>query len=210
MAHVTNGSVRILQRVKTGDYEHKEVSVDLSFAVAEGATHSAVLDAAALDANNKVRELLGLQKPAEKPPGRKVVAPVITPKTETKTDVAAAKAEAERIVEKTENAATVSEDAATVGDPTSATSNVVRGPGATAASDAAAVTDEEEWTAAREVTDKEVNDACGLAAKRVGGAPPVKALIAKYVPGGGVAREIPQDQRLNFLADLEKLQAKAA
>lgn len=64
MAQITNGSARFLKRVKTGDYEHKEASTDISFAVGEGEDHAAVLAQASALAVQHTHEMLGLAVPA--------------------------------------------------------------------------------------------------------------------------------------------------
>lgn len=58
MAQITNGTARFLQRVKTGDYEHKKASAEFSFSVGEGEDHSGVAGAAASHAVAHVKAML--------------------------------------------------------------------------------------------------------------------------------------------------------
>lgn len=61
---VTGGQIRYMQRVKTGDYEHKEVSTELNFVVRENQDHRDLLDRVSAEAQENTLRLLGLSRTA--------------------------------------------------------------------------------------------------------------------------------------------------
>jgi hypothetical protein len=72
---VTGGSVKFMERVKTGDYEHKEVSAELNFSVADGHDYRDLFDRAADDAREQVVRLLG--KPKGSPGAKRHTGPLV-------------------------------------------------------------------------------------------------------------------------------------
>jgi hypothetical protein len=74
---INGGTVKVMQRVKTGDYEHKEVSAELTFSTFEDDEEGAgraKLDTAMDMANDRVRRTLGLGEHAVVPKaGRRTV-----------------------------------------------------------------------------------------------------------------------------------------
>lgn len=61
MAQITGGSVKYGRTCKTGDFENKRVDVELTFLVAEGEDHAAVLQQVAKEAHNKAHAMLGIK-----------------------------------------------------------------------------------------------------------------------------------------------------
>ena len=273
---ITGGAIRFMERVKTGDYEHREVSTELSFAVHEGQDHRDLLDQVADESQRTTLRLLG------KPQGRVTPAKTTKPPAAVKAVETPAKPSADPAaieepagplasagspasgVSATGSAPTAAGSSAdpaaieepagplgsTTGDQSGAnkseTSPVSVGSGTpdpaaieesnviplavvaqgssapkagapaslngAAALDVSSVVETgDEWTAAREFTDKDLTDAITaknatlIVAHKEKGPMKIRELIAKYLPPGKPAREIPQAQRQAFLDDLAKL-----
>lgn len=188
---ITNGEVSFMRRVKTGEYEHKEAAVKLSFNVQDNEDHVVILGHVFSLALARVYETLGIKtsapvaeapKPAEtkRPPGR----PPADKKPEVKTDPAA------------------------VTDETTTASPIVEQAKA-AAADPASVTDDDFTSVETAISDKDLTDACTKAAQRLGGPTKIKILIGdvlkKTLGRGGAVAEIPAAYRKLFIEDLKKL-----
>lgn len=226
---ITGGKVHYLRRVKTGDYEHADVNTELSFVVRDGSDYRDILDTATTEAQQNTLRMLGLSKGAvraaiKKPP---VVVEdksktISEPGTEEKTAVLATADEdpladplatgpsvsGGTTTETSGGKPTLSEDP--LADP--ALSNSVSATAAPAsAGDPAAIPEGDEWTAEREVTDKDLTDACTrknavlIGSHKEKGSQMIRALIAKFAPAGQPARAIPAAQRAAFLQALEAL-----
>lgn len=70
LSQITGGTVRYMERKKTGDYEHREICVEVNFSAGEGQNDTAVLDHAAEEAMRKAKELLAgdLKRAVGRPP----------------------------------------------------------------------------------------------------------------------------------------------
>lgn len=62
---ITNGTVRIMQRVQIAEYQPREVEITISFSVPEGAAYEEWLDEAQSVCSKRVAAELGLTKPAK-------------------------------------------------------------------------------------------------------------------------------------------------
>jgi hypothetical protein len=218
---VTGGVLSVMERVKTGDYEHKEVRVELHFNVLEGKDYRDLFDAVGAEATAKVSQMLGRTKAAtkeavaatRKPPKIDVVVQQETLDADTsKVEV--------KVPDEVKNVVVV-----TTGDPAAmdfvgplgaAAGSVSVAPIESVSSGSGTLDDltalpDEELTAARQYSDKDLTDAITTVNARLikdhagKGTPMIRALIAKYVPAGQPARSIAADKRGQFVQELEAL-----
>ena len=99
--NITGGSVSLLERIKTGEWEHKEAKVELHFNVYDGQDHRDLLDQAHDAVVAKVSQVLGrthretvqARKEARRPPRIEVEVAAENATTEDAVQVAAAKGE---------------------------------------------------------------------------------------------------------------------
>lgn len=207
MAQITGGKVLFGRTVKTGDYENKRVDVELAFSVGDNEDYKAILDLAAAQAHAKAHEMLGLR---EKPLATPAPAPVEQPKP------AEAKPQSGPVVEtagpKEADAKKRAKKPPVVADP-AAVDVVAEQPKPAEpepANDPAAVV-EEEWAGApAEITDADLMAAITKKNGEIKQPQAIRNLIGKYVPAPKPAREIPQDKRQAFLAELGALKPAQA
>jgi hypothetical protein len=200
MSRISGGKTLYGRTVKTGDFENKKVEVSFDFTVDEGEGHEDILDRAAALAVNKAHEMLGLSKQA----------PVPVRQLATKTPPAPKPAEKTKAELAAEAQAQQGAPAPKVAKPPKvAEAPKPAEPAAPAkVADPAAVT--EDWEAAASIiTDKEVVDECSKTNARIKNAQAIRAVVAKYIPKPGQAREIPQELRAAFIVDLKAMKPAA-
>lgn len=189
MGNITSGSVTIKQTLNLGDYNNKAAEVSFGFVVSEGEDAKAACDVAALLAQGKVNEILGLTKTGKVTAAVKA-AVAATPAA--KADPAAVTADAPQIRTSPENRV----------DPAAITNDE------TIAKDEFALD-------ATPITDPQLTEACNkkkivLGRNLTGGQPAakIKELARKFVPAGKTQiTDMPADVRAQFLAELEALKA---
>lgn len=212
---ITGGRVSFSRTVKPADYESKAATVELTFLVEEGEDHDPVLQAIGSIVQAKALELVGLKPAGNGSAG----APRATkPAGKTKADLEAeaaaalggnptsgkaAKTPPKAAAPKTGAAISTGEprgeadgsahDAASVEDVTSA-------------ADPAAIGDDDLMSAApAEITDADLTSRITQHNAKIKNPVAIRQLIGKYVKAPGQARDIPQDKRAAFLAELEKV-----
>lgn len=80
--HITGGTITYLRRVKTGDYEHAEMSAVINFSFMEGEENvDTFIDRISSSAQRRVHGALGLPTPAAVPTASRTVAPPPAPHT---------------------------------------------------------------------------------------------------------------------------------
>lgn len=252
---ITGGEVRLLERVKTGDYEHKEAMVSLHFSVYEGQDHRDLLDRAKAEVISQVGQLLGrthrdtmqARKEARRPPKIEVevnaentsaeeaaaaaavkASDLPTNKAIVTTDDPAAKADVARLAQAaltvTAGVSGPSVDPLDMGDGDHASTVIEK----TAITTAGVSQDtiagdpldmgEELTAAAPEVTDKLMNEQVQFHNNRLieiyrkkngdngeEGTRVLREHIGKFVPVGKKVKDIPTDQRQNFVDGLKGL-----
>lgn len=188
-ATITNGTIKFEQNVKTGDFESKKSSVELSFTIAEGSDADAAIESVARKAKSHNDKLLGfavadtVAKPAAASAVPKPDKAAKAPKVPSQAKAALADpADVEDVIE--QNSAAASDD-----DDLSA----LLGTGTT------------------EITDKELMDAtqkCQLATKNGSAIKQEIKNTGITVPPGRVI-DIPQDKRQQYLDALKVIAPKA-
>ena len=226
--NITGGSVSLLERIKTGEWEHKEAKVELHFNVYDGQDHRDLLDQAHDAVVTKVSQVLGrthretvqARKEARRPPRIEVEVAAENATTEDAVQVAAAKGDlpANKAIVTTDDPAAKA-DAARLA---AATADPLDMGSASGSSPTDGSIDPLDMDAvAPEVTDKLLNEQVQFhnnrlieAAKKSSGTDDgsagtlvLRRLIGKYVPTGKKLPSISQGQRQNFLDDLKGLKA---
>ena len=232
---ITGGVVRLLERMKTGDYEHKESMVELHFNVFEGQDYRDLLDRCQAEVIEQTGRMLGRTKKAvveqtratRRPPRIEVevhaenatveqagaaieskAAEVPANKAVVTTNDPEAEAQTERLLQ-------AAADPLDLGDASTGSSGISPTDGSTE------IDPLDMMPAAPEVTDKMLGDQVQFhnnrlieAAKKSSGTDDgsagtlvLRRLIGKYVPTGKKLPSISQDQRQNFLDDLKGLKA---
>ena len=185
---ITSGNVTIKQTINLGDYNSKAAEVSFGFTVPEGEDGKAACDVAALLAQGKVNELLGLTKTGKVPATAKAAAAA------PKADPAAITADAPQIRTSPENRV----------DPAAITNDE------TIAKDEFALD-----LPATPIADAQLTEACNkkkivLSRNLTGNQPAlkIKELARKFVPAGkSQITDMPADVRAQFLTELEALKA---
>lgn len=190
---ITSGNVTIKQTLNLGDYNNKAAEVSFGFTIPDGEDAKAACDVAALLAQGKVNELLGLTKTGKVPASATKTKEPTAP-TQAKTDPAALTADppAERQI--------------STGGP--------RVDPAAITNDDTIAKDEFALDAAP-IADTQLTEACNkkkikLGLSLTGGQPAakIKELARKFVPAGKTQiTDMPADVRAQFLAELEALRA---
>ena len=234
---VTGGIVRLLERVKTGDYEHKEAMVELHFSVYDGQDYRDLIDRVKAETVTQVHQILGRTKDtlaaakreARRPPkievevtGENVTVEEALSVAQTKPDLPANKT----VVTTNDPTVPPSTGAGSTPDPLDMSDpggeidhGLKSGTSPTGGSTPDPLDmDEELAAAAPEVTDKLLNEQVQFhnnrlitaAQKKDGGdgaagTLKLRELIGKFVPVGKKVRDIPADQRQNFLDGLKAL-----
>lgn len=85
MAHITGGEVTYLRRVKTGDYEHKELAVKLSFSLDDNEDYESAFEGVMWAAVSRSHNMLGLKSDIHVPPPKKSK-PIPTPVADLEVD----------------------------------------------------------------------------------------------------------------------------
>lgn len=231
---ITGGSVRLLERMKTGEYEHREASVELTFGVFEDRDYRDLLDLAHEGCVLKVNQMLGRKDTIEsrraaktesrRPPRIEVEVASENTNVDAALVVAAAKTElpankAAVTTSDPEAEAMVPILAKAAADPLDMGETIddVAAALASASSDLLDM-DEGLTAAAPEITDKMLNEQVQhhnnrmieLYRKANGddgglGTLKIRELIGKFVPVGKKVKDIPEDQRQNFLDGLRAL-----
>lgn len=199
MTQITNGTVKYERTVKTGDFENKKFSAELSFTIPEDGNPATSLSLVAGMAETQVLATLGLQAGAHAAPSANA------PK-------APAKGKAAAPAPKPAPAPAPAADASVVDDTDPLTDRAPMPPKSKAA--AAAVVDENDLgdilgEAPKEITDKELNDAVSKQQAAVKNAPAIRNLIAAMgvkMPPGRVI-DIPQAKRQEFLDKLKEVKS---
>lgn len=204
---ITGGTVRFLERKKTGDYEHREVSVELNFSVADGKDPTNSVNQAADMAQKKATELLNgtlkraVGRPPKVPASADVAEAVTDPAINDQKEALATAASVDPFeAPATTAAASVEASSAPVQDTTTATM----------ATEPAA--NDDEWSAAVPViTPKQCVDACAKRNAEISNPSEIRKLIASYVDAPKGAADIPAERRREFLDKLAALpKSKAA
>jgi hypothetical protein len=230
---ITGGSVRLLERMKTGEYEHREASVELTFGVFEDRDYRDLLDLAHEGCVLKVNQMLGRKDTIEsrraaktesrRPPRIEVEVASENTNVDAALVVAAAKTE----LPANKAAVTTSDPEAEAMVPILAKAADPLDMGGAAEDAPSAPTtpsvnlldmDEGLTAAAPEITDKMLNEQVQhhnnrmieLYRKANGddgglGTLKIRELIGKFVPVGKKVKDIPEDQRQNFLDGLRAL-----
>lgn len=210
MSQITGGSVTYLRRVKTGDYEHKEAATTIQFSNGENEDDiSAQARAVAVDRTN---EALGI-KPADAPVTQPLT-PAAVPQKPRATR-GAAKPPTVQALPNTEGEAGGAAASSTTGGATSeadpfASETTTEPNSTTSASTQSSdngFDDDLLAPPAKEINDKELVEALQAHNRKVNNSPGIRALIGKYVAAPKRAQDIPQDQRRQFLDELEKVPA---
>lgn len=198
MGQITGGHLFFLKRVKTGDYEHEEAQAHINFSVGEGENEAGTLARAHTIALEQVRAILRLQGTT-----------ALTPAVQTATSSGEkAKLEAAAKGETKAPKQPPKAKAAEAPKPEEAK------PAAELAKPAAAAADDIDdllGASAPEVTDKQLVEHVTATNQRIKNPAAIKGVTAKYVGGPPkTVRDIPQELRPKFMADLDALQATAA
>lgn len=195
MTQITNGTIKVGQTIKTGDFESKRADVELSFNVAEGEDHDAAIAFVGKTAHSHLYAILG-----------------VTPPLAT-----AARDEKPAAVKKAPKMPTVAktEDANVVDEPAPAT---VRGNAKLkeAAPDPSVIEDNIDdlmggAPAAKEITDKEMMDATQKCQQEVKNAPAIRKLLGEMgvkVPPGRVI-DVEQAKRATYIEKLKEIKPLA-
>jgi hypothetical protein len=199
-SQITGGTIRFLKRVRTGEYEHEEATAELTFSVGDGQDHVRQLDIAAGEADRKVRELLkGMAKrPAGRPPK---VAGAAVISTET----------SDPALEATQKALGTTPDpfeepASPSGQSTAPTNDVKSAEATSGQPQDTTTTVGDDWTAETPpITDKMLADACAKRNAEIANPPAIRKLIGLFVTAPKGTRDIPANQRQNFLNRLGEL-----
>lgn len=236
---VTGGLVRATERIKTGDFEHREVTVELHFNVLDGRDYRDLFDNTAVETLEKVQTMLGRSKTVARQTARSLARPprvtqVVETESANTTAVIAALGQTDvnhavSVTSDPEAAAKASAvDAASmenVGELPleSASGDKAKLSGSaqdagnssqlhsTGLDPAAIDSGSDEWTATRDITDAMMMESITARNARLievhkeKGTKMIRDLIAKYIPAGKPAREIPKDKRQQFLTDLDAL-----
>lgn len=190
MGQITGGSVTYGRTAKVAEYESKRADVTLAFSVGDGEDHEVMLAKAALLAHAKCHEMLGQKAPAatNDPAPRK-----------TKTD------KDKLVEEKIRSTSAPPATALAASDPAA-----IEPPKAEAEKSAGPATVEDWAGEAGEVTDETLMNAITKKNAAIKNPPAIRALIGKYVAPPKQAREIPQEKRAAFLAELDALKPAQA
>ena len=192
---VTGGQVRITQRKKIGDYEHREVEALLTFGVDEGHDYQDVFDRAGQAVCEKVEQLhLGLVKrgPGRPPGAKNKVQETVHTAEPTQTDL--------------EHAIAAAKSAPEPEKPAQAVEDIVPAP----EPDPAEVVEDVQEAALPDVTDADLVSGCAQKNQKLvtagdkEGTKRIKELIYLYAgPPPKRSSDIPQARRREFLAKLE-------
>lgn len=234
MGQITGGRVVYGRTVQPAQYESKKAEVEITFAVAEGEDHAALLDLAAKVACDKAHEMVGLKPIAKSavaasepksvgqgtaitasPGGNKEAAAAAMNAKDTKAEPE--KRKPGRPPRVPVDPAALDDDAkghqAKMDESNPAKANISTGE---ARVDPAQEDDDllgDIAPAAQDITDRDITDAvtkknAKLKQTHQGEAPGmIRALIASYFPAGAVAScaKLPKDVRADFLKKLEAM-----
>lgn len=216
---ITGGSIRFMQRVKTGDYEHKEVSTELNFMVRDNQDHRDLLDRVSDEAQNTTLRLLGLSKAAARVPAQSRTAVTRKPPTVATHETIVVPVEASALMVEVAPVAPVADPAGIEDDtdPLAPAGASVSGADPSAqvtapVADASSIEEDDDGlTAARVYTDKDVTDTITkhnarlIEALGAAGTAKIRELLCVYVAPGKHARDIPVEKRGEFIGKLEAL-----
>ncbi len=183
---ITNGTIEYSRRIRTGDFEHKDAKVSLSFTVPDGGDVDALIELVGGAAVLRAHTMVGEQRPA--------VAPAPKVKTWAGPSVG------QRVADPAPPAAPV-EQAITGLTP----AGTLNGPGAIAtASPSEIITDKK---LVEELTAKNARLLGHAETDLERSAAPVKLhkLVAEFVPPPAKVQAIPQEKRAEFLQRLAAL-----
>lgn len=199
--NITNGIVKFKRNIKTGDYEGKDASVELTFSVPEGENAGDHIAYVAILAENHVNAALGLAQPDKKvtvasnpttaAPAKTEAAPASKPTRATGSKAKAAPAKKEK-----DPAALEESDEEEVEESTGNTLDDLLGLNE---------------TAAVEITDKALNDAVQKAQDTVKNAPAIRKLLNECgvkTPGGRLI-DLEQNKRQDFMDKLKLIKPLA-
>lgn len=212
MGQITGGKVTFLKRIQKAQFEPVEAAVEISFAVGDGEDHQAIFDTASNAAKAKVEELL-TGKPA--PAGRtKADLEAEAIARGNKPDATEVKTRQTRRPPSSKPATT---DAETLpADDVRSQHTVVNGKPKEDPKGDATTTDEDIFSAGGDepakiiITDEVLLSKIAATNGKIKNPPAIRALIGEYFKPeektGKQAKDIPQEEREDFLAELAKLQ----
>ena len=219
---ITGGTIHLVERRRLGEYEHREGSATITFAVGDGQDPDITMQAAVAMAQAKVALMITGQHiapAAAKTRGRPPKVDATAEPVKLADQKATLDPGADEPSDPFDRTASVPSETPVAGsDATSAAKSAETSPSSSApvsqdpalptAGTAGSQTAEDEWASVPQISDKAITDACAKRNGEIQDPPAIRNLIAKYVPAGGQARQIAQEKRAEFLAALEALPKK--
>lgn len=199
--NITNGVVKFKRNIKTGDYEGKDASIELTFSVPEGENAGEHIAYVAILAENHVNAALGLKETK----GQAAAASNPTAGSPAKAETATASKPSKPAKGKTAPAKKAAEkDPAEIEDPLDGNGEASEG---NTLDDLLGLNE----APPTEITDKALNDAVQKAQDTVKNAPAIRKLLNDHgvkTPGGRLI-DLEQNKRQSFIDKLQLIKPLA-